>query len=88
MKKKLAPSSKPKLRKHHGPKRFMFHSYCKALRQDFGKLGLLDKYHDYESFKLACSARGIRNGYEKMWVSYSIIPSKSGKDAYLNNLIK
>ena len=39
-------------RKNHGPKRNLFSDYG-AMTWKFGKLGLLDKYHDFDSFKLA-----------------------------------
>ena len=48
-------------RKPHGPKRKLFHEWSSTMRMHFANAGLLDKYHNYESFVLACGARGKRN---------------------------
>lgn len=46
-------------RKSHGPKRHL-HSWTGALKSDFARAGVLSKYHDFQSWQLACTSRGIR----------------------------
>lgn len=50
--------------KSHGPKRHLFKEF-KPMVHLFAKAGLLSKYNNYESFCLACSARGKRNPTRK-----------------------
>ena len=57
---KKGASSGP--RRVHGPKRHLHKDYKpKALVMEFGKLGLLNKYQDFESWQLACAAKGKKN---------------------------
>ena len=46
--------------KKHGPKRHLFRDY-KPMIKAFADAGLLSKYDNYESWVLACQARGKRN---------------------------
>lgn len=69
-------------RKKHGPKRRMWHYYEKAVRVEFGKLGLLTKYNDYDSWKLALMARGVKTPTLAMWVEFSKLTSKDDMDKY------
>lgn len=77
-------------RKNHGPKRKMFHDYGnKVARQDFGRLGLLSKYHCFDSFILSCQARGLKHGNKVEWESrfdtFRTLPTKEEKDKWLDN---
>ena len=62
-------------RKNHGPKRHLHHDIGpKAFRQMMGTTGLLNKYHNFESFCLAMQARGVRADMEVMWAEFRRIP--------------
>lgn len=78
-----SPAPTKKQNKSHGPKRHMFHDYNKALRIAFGQAGMLNKYHNRESFDLACTARGVRNCLNLLWNEYILLPTKKEKDLYL-----
>lgn len=75
-----------KLRKHHGPKRHLFHGWNKVYRHEFAQAGVINKYSDIESFGLACGARGIKYGIKEMWEEFSILPTRVQKDAYLADI--
>lgn len=83
---KSTASSGPRLRKNHGPKRHMFKDY-KPMVWQFGKMGLLTKYNNFESFCLACSARGKRNPTMNDFTQFMTL-DKKGKDEYFKNLRK
>lgn len=53
--------------KKHGPKRKMFHDWDSTTRLAFGKLGILNKYHNLDSFILSCQARGLKHGTQMDW---------------------
>jgi len=74
-----------KLRKNHGPKRFLFHGWNKVYRHEFARAGVINKYSDIESFGLACSARGVKYGVKEMWEEFSILP-RVQQDAYLADI--
>ena len=48
-------------KKKHGPKKKMFHCWSSTMRKHLADAGLLDKCYNFESFALACNARGKRN---------------------------
>ena len=48
-------------RKSHGPKRKLFHCWSSTMRKHFADAGLLKKEYNYESFCLACAAKGKRS---------------------------
>lgn len=75
-----------RVRKSHGPKRHLFADYGSTLTYEFGKLGLLSKYSNIESFKLACIARGCKNPTKTMWGMFSILDTKAEKDEWLKNI--
>lgn len=66
--------------KNHGPKRHM-HSWCGAMKQDFAKAGVLSKYHDFESWQLAMSARGNRKADRAEFERFVVL-SMEDKKAY------
>lgn len=76
-----------KLRKNHGPKRKMFHDHNATSRILFGKLGLLDKYHNFDSFTLALNARGIKDNLKQRWDIFYGLPMEE-KRKYFKNLTK
>lgn len=80
---KRSGSSGPK--KNHGPKRHMFKEY-KPMVWKFGKMGLLSKYRDEESFVLACQARGKKNVSHSDWLTFIGLKSKVEKDNYFKSL--
>ena len=77
---------KMKLRKHHGPKRKLWHGLDKVGRIDCGKAGILSKYWDKESFALACNARGVKICINELWNEYREIKLCKDKDVYLAEL--
>lgn len=74
--------------KSHGPKRNLFHCFSDKARYDFAKVGLLDKYHDFESFKLACMARGCTHPTYEMFKTFFVLPTKQAKDEWFKKLSK
>lgn len=72
--------------KKHGPKKHMFKEYKPMIRQ-FAQLGLLNKYNEYESWVLACTARGKRNTPYDEFIKFSTL-SREEKDKYFDNLRK
>jgi len=83
---KSTASAGPRLRKNHGPKRHL-HSWAGPMKWQFGKLGMLTKYNDYESFCLACAARGKRNVNKQDFNSFVVLPQDK-KEEYFKNLSK
>jgi len=75
-----------KLRKNHGPKRHLWHGYDKVGRIDFGRIGILSKYWDKESFALAANARGIKADINELWAEYSVLKTCALKDQYLRSI--
>ena len=74
-------------RKNHGPKRKMFHCWDSTTRWhfagDYGKSnGILNKYHNYESFVLACTARGKRNPSEEEFQEFLKLPKEKKKEYF------
>lgn len=76
------------LTKQHGPKRKLFHDYSSTMRIHMAEAGLLDKYSNYESFKLSCMARGIKNPTLGMYEEMSRLKTKQAKDEWFKALRK
>ena len=74
-----------RVRKNHGPKRHLFADYG-SLTYEFGRLGLLTKYSNFESFKLSCMARGCKNPTKTMWNMFSVLKTNAEKDEWLKNI--
>ena len=72
--------------KSHGPKRHMFKEF-KPMIKAFADAGLLDKYHNYESFVLACGARGKRNPSRQEFQQFTLLP-RDKQDEYFASLSK
>ena len=72
--------------KSHGPKRKLFHEWSRSMRIHLANAGLLSKYSNYESFKLACVARGVKNPTESMFNEMKVLKTKADKDAWFKNL--
>ena len=74
------------LRKNHGPKRHMFKEF-KPMVRAFADAGLLSKYDNFESWQLACAARGCKkvdyNEFKKF-----VVLSLPEKKEYFKNLRK
>ena len=73
-------------RKSHGPKRHLFKEY-KPMIKAFADAGLLDKYHNYESFVLACNAKGKRNATKQEFNSFVCL-SMEDKKKYFKSITK
>ena len=82
-----AAAAKVKMRKNHGPKRHMFHGWNKAIRTEFGRLGILDKFHNKESFALSLNARGIKSDIDKYWIEFCSL-SAAKRKTYFESLGK
>ena len=67
---KVAAPVKIKQRKNHGPKRKMFHEWDSTTRMHLAQAGLLSKYHNFESFSLALTAKGIKKYISDIWADY------------------
>jgi hypothetical protein len=74
--------------KMHGPKRKLFHEWSRSMRIHLANAGLLTKYTNYESFKLACVARGIKNPTEAMFDEMRFLKTQADKDAWFKSLRK
>ena len=72
--------------KKHGPKRHLFKEY-KPMIHVIAKTGLLSKYYNYESFVLACNARGKRNASKEEFNTFASLPREQQKE-YFKNLSK
>ena len=72
--------------KKHGPKRHLFKEYkpmIKAMADD----GLLTKYENFESWQLACAARGFRKADYNEFKKFVVL-SLEEKKQYFKNLWK
>lgn len=74
--------------KAHGPKRNLFHNYSKVMRMHFADAGLLSKYHNFESFKLSCIARGMRNPTYADFMRMSLLPTRKAQDEWFASIGK
>ena len=74
-------------RKSHGPKRKLFHCWSSTMRKHFADAGLLKKNYSYQSFVLACNARGKRNP-TKLEFNDFVVLSAEEKDNYFKNCSK
>lgn len=72
--------------KNHGPKRKLFAEF-KPMIKSIADAGLLDKYHNYESFVLACTARGKRNTTKRDFAEFVGLTRAQQKE-YLAKLSK
>ena len=70
--------------KNHGPKRHMWKD-LKPLTKAFADAGLLSKYDCYESWCLACTARGKKNTSKAEFNKFVILTKKE-KDDYFKSL--
>lgn len=76
-----------RLRKMHGPKRHFFRD-LKPMVHQYGALGVLSKYYAFESWSLACQARGIKNPTRTEFAKFVILPTIKAKDEYFSNIKK
>ena len=72
--------------KKHGPKRKLFKEY-KPMIKMFADAGLLDKYHNFESWQLACAARGVKKADRAEYNKFSVLTMAEKKE-YFKNLSK
>ena len=72
--------------KKHGPKRHQFSCYPKAVRIALAKSGLLSKYTDEESWRLACFDRGCKNASHESWRVFCALPSREAQDKWFADL--
>lgn len=80
---KVAAPVKQKLRKNHGPKRHLFKEY-KPMVHVFAQSGLLDKYHNFESFTISCGAKGVRSNVAALWDEFRYLPYDQQKEFFKN----
>lgn len=73
--------------KSHGPKRHLFHE-LKPMMHVIAQSGLLSKYWAYESWALACNARGVKNPTKADFSQFILLPTKAKKDEYFKSLMK
>ena len=73
--------------KKHGPKKKMWHCWSSTMRMHFAKAGLLDKYHNFESWQQACQAKGKRNATEAEFKEFVRL-SDEEKKAYFASITK
>lgn len=73
--------------KSHGPKRHMWKDF-KPLVKPIADAGLLSKYHCYESWSLACNARGIKNPRKEDFNRFVLLKTVKEKDDYFKSLRK
>ena len=83
---KSSVSAGSKLRKRHGPKRHLWKD-LKPMVWQFGKLGLLTKYEDFESWQIAMAARGQKNTSRAEFLKFVVL-SRKEKDEYFKNARK
>lgn len=67
--------------KKHGPKRKLFKEY-KPMIKAFADAGLLTKYNNYESFCLACNARGKRNPTRREFTEFTYLTKEKQKEYF------
>lgn len=72
--------------KMHGPKRKLFHQWSRSARIYLGDAGLLNKYHNFESFKLACVARGMKNPSVEDFNQMRLLKTRKEQDAWFKNI--
>lgn len=84
---KSSASAGPKLRKMHGPKRHMFKDF-KPMVHVMHENGLLNKYYNYESWVLACAARGKKNATRAEFKEFVLLKTCKEKDAWFASLAK
>ena len=72
--------------KSHGPKRHLFKEF-KPMVHEFGRLGVLDKYTNEDSFILAMAARGNKKVLHSDWVKFSQLKTRKEKDAYFASVV-
>ena len=72
--------------KKHGPKRHLFKEY-KPLVKAFADAGLLDKYHNYDSWVFACTSRGKKDVSKHEFSAFRNLPFEKQKE-YFNNISK
>ena len=74
--------------KSHGPKRHQFAEYGKALSMEFAKAGITNKYHDRESWRMACIDRGCKSVGQAEWVEFSKLKGIEAKKAWFESIGK
>jgi hypothetical protein len=73
-------------RKSHGPKRKLFKEF-KPMIKAFADAGLLDKYHNYESFCLACNTRGKKNPTRREFTEFTYL-TREKQNEYFKSISK
>lgn len=70
--------------KNHGPKRHMF-NWAGTSKQEFGAAGLLNKYNNFESWQLACTAKGKKSSTMDEFKEFVCL-SMEAKRAFFKNI--
>jgi len=72
-------------RRIHGPKRHLHHEF-KPMVHLIAQSGALTKYNNFESFCLACTARGKKNTSISDFKGFIALTTKKEKDEYFKKL--
>jgi len=72
--------------KSHGPKRHQFAEYGKVLSMEFAKAGVLDKYNDKESWRMACIDRGRKSANDLDWADFCKLKTIAEKKAWFERI--
>lgn len=74
--------------KPHGPKRKLFHEWSRSMRIHLANAGLLDKYNNFESFRLACIARGLKNPTMAHYDQMRFLKTRQEQKEWFKNIKK
>ena len=88
MAKAKKPAARGEQRRTHGPKRHQFASYGKSLSMELSRLGLTDKYHDKESWRMSCIDRGFKSVGDATWYEFSKLKDDDAKKAWFEGISK
>jgi len=71
-------------RKSHGPKKHLF-AYYKPMIKQFADCGLLSKYHNYDSWVMACNSRGKKSATKEEFKAFREL-TREQQDAWFKNI--
>lgn len=86
MAKQAKPKATSSVRKSHGPKRKQFKECGKVFSIEFAKCGVLNKYSDESSWRMACLARGCKKVSHDEWKKFCNLGSLATKRKFFETL--